>query len=288
MTFEDYCRQLRETGCYRTPDPLRRGLGDRLFGWSDLWYHARLMRVIFSASRYARQGRLDRDAWRRHSFAITRLVECCGARIEVTGLDNLLRLNGPAVCVSNHMSILDTFVLPALLIENQMATFVVKQSLMTYPVFGAIMRAVGPIAVGRANPREDLKTVMEEGVRRLQEGRVVMIFPQATRAPAFIPAQFNTLGLKLAQRAGVPLIPVALKTDFVQNGKWLKDFGRLDRRRQAVHVAFGAPLACDKGAGRDVHEKVIRHIATHLRAWGGEVREAAPQAAPEGSAPAPV
>jgi len=47
----------------------------------------------------------------------------------------------------------------------------------------------------------------------------VLIFPQTTRDLRFDPNKFNTLGIKLAKRAKVPVIPVAVKTDAWGMGK---------------------------------------------------------------------
>ena len=62
----------------------------------------------------------------------------------------------------------------------------------------------------------------------LKKNISVLIFLQTTRELRFDPKKFNTLGIKLAKRAKVPVIPVAVKTDVWGMGKWIKDFGRFD------------------------------------------------------------
>jgi len=85
------------------------------------------------------------------------------------------------------MSILETFVLPCLIQPHRDVTFVVKESLITYPLFGQVMRSRQPVVVGRDNPREDLKTVLEEGQKRLEANISIIIFPQTTRSVEFDP-----------------------------------------------------------------------------------------------------
>ena len=143
---------------------------------------------------------------------------------------------------------------------------IVKDSLLTYPVFGHVMRSRNPIAVGRSNPREDLKAVMEGGKERLGNGVSLIIFPQTTRTPAFDPAEFNTLGVKLARRADVPVVPLALVTDAWGTGKRFKDFGKIDPSK-AVHLAFGEPMRIE-GRGEAEHEAIIEFIQGNLKAWG--------------------
>jgi len=132
------------------------------------------------------------------------------------------------------------------------------------------MRSRDPIVVGRTNARDDLKAVLDGGAERLARGVSIVVFPQTTRTPIFDPAEFNTIGVKLAKRAGVPVVPVALKTDAWGNGRLIKDVGRIDPSRPA-HFAFGAPLRIS-GRGSEEHEEIVRHISDHLAAWGGTVK----------------
>jgi 1-acyl-sn-glycerol-3-phosphate acyltransferase len=156
-------------------------------------------------------------------------------------------------------------------------TFVVKEALLRYPVFGAIMRAVKPIAVQRQNPRKDLKLVLEEGRRLLAQNRSIIIFPQATRSVAFNAEAFNTLGVKLARKAGVPAVPVALKTDFQQNGRLIKEMGPV-RLKKTVHIQFGSPVSVE-GNGQTAHSQVVSFICRNLSRWGVEILPALPATA---------
>jgi 1-acyl-sn-glycerol-3-phosphate acyltransferase len=136
------------------------------------------------------------------------------------------------------------------------------------PVFGPIMRSRKPVLVGRTNPREDLKVVLEGGTEKLNSGQSIVIFPQSTRALVFNSEDFNSLGIKLAIKAGVPVIPIALKTDAWGIGRLVKEFGPIDRRKK-VHFAFGEPLTI-QGRGSDEHQKVVNFIQEHLAKWGTE------------------
>ncbi len=198
-------------------------------------------------------------------MAVLRALELVGVNIEITGTDFFKSLDGPCVFIANHMSTLETFVLPSIIAPFKDATFVVKQSLVEYPVFKHVMRSRNPITVGRSNPRDDLKAVLEGGADRLRAGISIIIFPQTTRTPAFDPASFNTIGIKLAKKAGVPAVPIALKTDAWSNGKCLKDYGRIFPVRR-VHFAFGKPIRIrDRGA--EEHASVIEFISSKLSAW---------------------
>jgi 1-acyl-sn-glycerol-3-phosphate acyltransferase len=162
-------------------------------------------------------------------------------------------------------------VLPTVIQPLKRVAFVVKKSLVEYPVFGHLMRARDPIVVGRTNPREDLKAVFEGGVERLRSGISIVVFPQRTRSPLFDPASFNSIGIKLAKKAQVPVVPLALKTDAWANGTLLKDFGRIDPSRP-VHFAFGEPQLV-QGCGAAEHQRVVEFIRGNLESWGGKVAQ---------------
>jgi len=257
-------------GVYRTA-PSRISLVSRIF--PELSLYARIAWIVFSGSRLAKRGRYGDAEWGANSIDSLRAFERVGGDIEVTGTDSFRGLDSPCVFIGNHMSTLETMVLPCMIVPFKKVTFVVKQSLVDYPVFKHIMRARDPITVGRTNPREDLKAVLEGGEERLKRGVSLVIFPQTTRTPVFDPAEFNTIGVKLAKRAGVPVVPIALLTDAWGNGKRLKEFGRIDPSKKA-HFAFGEPMTI-AGRGDEEHQKIIEFITGKLREWGGTVAERA-------------
>ena len=231
-------------------------------------FYPQLFRIIWKNSRRAVKGDYDGDDWANSSLDILRALENVGVRFEITGLDNLKGFEGPAVFIANHMSTLETFVLPCIIHPVKPVTFVVKKSLVSTPVFGPIMRSRDPIVVGRINPREDLKAVLNGGAKKIEQGVSIVIFPQSTRSAVFNPEEFNSLGIKLALKAGVPVVPLALKTDAWGTGKIIKDFGPVDKNKK-VFFAFGEPMKI-KERGAEEHQKVIDFIKDNLSQWAAQ------------------
>ncbi len=128
------------------------------------------------------------------------------------------------------------------------------------------MRARDPVGVSQTNPRADLVAMLEGGSQRLTQGTSMIVFPQGVRADSFEPREFNKVGIKMARRVDVPIVPFALKTDAWGNGAMVKDVGKIDPVRQ-VHFAFGEPIRIE-GRGTDQHEEVIRFIEEKLKLWG--------------------
>lgn len=196
-----------------------------------------------------------------------RLLESCGGRFHITGLENIRNCKGPVVFIGNHMSTLETMVLPFLIAQFMDCTFVVKDSLIKSWSFGPVIRSRDPIVVSRHNSREDLVIVMTRGREILAQGRSVVIFPQSTRRIVFNPDEFNSLGVKLAAKSGVQVIPFALKTDFWRNGRFVKDLGALDRKNRDVYFAFGQPMDVT-GSGKEENKAIVEFIRTNLSNWG--------------------
>ncbi len=250
-------------------DPERpRSLVSKIFLSPKFTFYPQFFCIIWTNSRKAKKGLYGGREWAESSLDVMRALENVGVQIEITGMANIGKFEGPAVFIGNHMSTLETMVLPCIIQPIKEATFVVKKSLLTMPVFGHVMKSRDPIVVGRVNPREDLKAVLEEGVKKLNDGTSIIVFPQSTRSEVFDPSEFNSLGTKLASRAGVPVVPIALKTDAWGNGKYVKEFGPVDITKK-VHFAFGEPMNIS-GRGTDEHEKVIRFIQEWLQEWSRE------------------
>ncbi len=248
--------------CYQTP-PDASSFWGRLFP-SFSFYTSFLANIYFS-SRKAQQGGYDDEAWRLSSLKVLQALERTGLQVSISGIEHLQALKTPCVLVGNHVSMMDTVIVPAIVAQETRMTFIIKESLMDYPVFKHVMRSRNPIALGRKNPREDLKKVFSEGQKRLEQGISVAVFPQTTRGTDFKPKQFNSIGVKLAQKAGVPVLPLALKTDAWTNGKLIKDLGKI-HPEVSTHFAFDAPITV-KGKGKEEHQQVIDFISRKLKEW---------------------
>jgi 1-acyl-sn-glycerol-3-phosphate acyltransferase len=248
---------------YRTP-PIRTGLVSRLL--PSLAFYVRVLTIVWKASWAAKRGHYDSLAWYHSSVATVRALEKTGCRFDITGLEHLQGIDGPCIFIGNHMSTLETFVLPSLIMPHGFdLTYVIKRSLVDYPLFGDVVNSRDPVVVNRVNPREDLKVVLEEGTLRLQQGRSLIIFPQHTRTVDFDPKQFNSIGIKLAQRTGAIVVPMALLTWAWSSGKMIKDFGPIFPSR-TIHFAFGKPFQVT-GKGQAEQQRVVDFIQESTDQW---------------------
>ncbi len=232
------------------------------------YFYLKLASIFAIANDWAIKGIYDDARWIESSHQIFKALEKAGVKICIEGTDNFKNLEKPVVFVANHMSSMETLVLPSIIHPVKRVLFVMKKELLDFPVFGPVTAAREPIVVGRANPREDLQIVINEGKRKLSEGKSIIIFPQKTRARTFTPKEFNSLGVKLAQRSDVPIVPVALVTDAWLPGKLIKDFGKINPER-TVRFSFGEPIEIN-GKPAEAHQKSIDYIKSKFIEWGKE------------------
>lgn len=228
-------------------------------------FYSGFISIAIRAARQAKRGAYSGADWARDSLEVLDRLESVGLDVTVERINVLRRMPSPGVFVANHMSTLETMILPGIIQPLMEVTFVVKKNLVKYPFFRHVMGSRDPILVGRVNPREDLRVVLEKGSERIRGGSSIIIFPQTTRSAGLDPEAFNSIGVKLAKRAQAPLVPVALKTDAWKQGRFVKEFGRIDPSRR-VWFSFGDPMTI-RGGGREQHERAVEYIIGKLKEW---------------------
>ena len=192
-----------------------------------------------------------------------------GGKIRIDGFERIKEADMPVVWVSNHMSSLETYLLPSLLTTWSRLMVVLKEPLAHYPLFGRVVRAVDPIRLKRENAMDDLRKVMTEGSAGLKNGRSALIFPQGKRMRRFDPESFNSLGAKLAARAGVPVVPLAVCMDFLRVGEWQRDLFASVHIGSTVRISCGEPIPSDLPQG-EIQARCRNFICAKLGEWQRE------------------
>lgn len=181
---------------------------------------------------------------RRWSRTVLWLLDrICHLRYEVEGLEHLP--HGHAVLLCNHQSTWETVALRGLLPDCQ--SWVLKRELLSVPFFGWALRRFQPIAIDRQAGRQALRRLLEEGVARLKQGDVVVVFPEGTRVAPGVMHRFNVGGSMLACRAMVPVVPVAHNAGVF----WAR--GRLLKLPGCIRLRIGAPILPDGRTAQEIN-----------------------------------
>jgi len=167
-----------------------------------------------------------------------------GLKLHVTGGENVPR-HGGAVLASNHVSYLD-FIFAGLGAHpsQRYVRFMAKDAIWKNPVAGPLMRGMKHIPVDREAGAESFRVALDA----LRGGEVVGIFPEATISRSFELKEFKSGAPRLAQDAGVPLLPtIVWGTQRMMTKGRPRDFSR----GKAVCVAVGTPIDVSAGADLD-------------------------------------
>ena len=267
-TLEMFREELLRTGAYRTP-PERKAPRPRAKSWwTTLTFTWGPFSVFPKCAVYEALGILNTDVWAHFCFRSVQTAEKFGIDDSFDGWENRAAYSGPVVYLSNHMSTLETILLPFTLLTYGPFNVVVKASLSHLPFLEKAAAHMGLVPIGRKSPREDLMTIFREGGGRIAAGNSFLIFPQGSRERVFARKGFSSIGAKLAEKAGVPVIPIAVKTDCEPtrpNGKgWFKDFGTVDPTKD-LRVRCGPPIS---GTSKEMHAASFAWIKKQLDEWG--------------------
>ncbi|MBE6954821.1 MAG: 1-acyl-sn-glycerol-3-phosphate acyltransferase [Ruminococcaceae bacterium] len=123
----------------------------------------------------------------------------------VSGRENIPE--GPAVICCNHSNLSDPIWVILGLWPEHMPACMAKKEVMQVPLLGALLRFLGAISVDRGNA--DLNAV-KQALKALKDGNNLLVFPEGTRVRPRKVVDAKTGAALLANRAGVPLLPVFL------------------------------------------------------------------------------
>jgi 1-acyl-sn-glycerol-3-phosphate acyltransferase len=148
------------------------------------------------------------------------VMKISGSKVNVSGQEYIP--DGPVVMVCNHEGDFD---IPALLasIEKPFG-FISKVEVKKAPIISSWMKVMNCVFIDRRNRQSAIKS-LREGAEFLRQGHSLVIFPEGTRSKGGPVAPFKVGGFRLAQDAGVPIVPISIKGTadvFEKNGRLIK------------------------------------------------------------------
>lgn len=183
------------------------------------------------------------------------LKTVCGLTYSVEGLENLPQ-NQACIIMSKHQSAWETITFRGIFPANQ--AWVLKRELMFLPVFGWALAVVQPIAINRKAGREAMKQVVEQGLLRLSQNRNVIIFPEGTRVAPGERKRYGIGGGLLAEKADVPVIPVAHNAGVFWKRRGLKKYPG------NIQVVIGPPIDTNGMSAAEITRQVEAWIESEM------------------------
>lgn len=181
----------------------------------------------------------------------------CFTRVRIEGIDrDGLPATGPLIIASNHLSnadapLIGSWLTPAL---GRRIHWLGKQEALEWPLLGWAMRQNGVFGIRRGAADVEAFRLAK---RILDEGHVLVVFPEGTRSPTGGLQEAKDGLAILALRTGAPILPVGIAdTDrFWPRGRPLWRVGGSVTMRVGRPFTLGAP-----GTGAD--RRAAQHAAT--------------------------
>lgn len=270
-TIEEFQAELQATGTYKTKDDHKAPKLAKKSWWTTVRFSWGVTSVFPKCGFYEPLGLLTQPMWGKFCFKSIQTAEALGMTVSVEGFENLRDLKEPAVILSNHMSTAETIMLPPILLAHRPLSYVAKASLAHLPFLEKAAAHMGMVPIGRVSPREDLVNMLKAGSEKLQGGSNFLIFPQGTRCEVFSRKKYSSIGAKIAEKAGSPIVPVVVDTRCQptrKSGFWkkiFKDMGTVDPS-MSVRIAIGPAIPV--GKSKDMHEAAFTWMADKIESWG--------------------
>jgi 1-acyl-sn-glycerol-3-phosphate acyltransferase len=218
-----------------------------MFGWTLIWSMIGILAMI-ADPRGKLFSFLARKCWSPQTLWIG------GVSVTVRG-DERIDWSRPYVICANHQSQIDIPLLFAHLPTG--IRFLAKRALFYIPIFGWMLAIARFIPVDRGNS-EKARRLIDRSALRMKKGPSLLVFPEGTRSPDGRVHPFKSGGFILGIKAGVPILPVAIRGTYDLVSKH-----HLNSRPGKVEVIIGSPIETDRldlTARNAIKEQTFRAI----------------------------
>ena len=210
----------------------------------------------------------DRTWFIRLTDAFGRLVWPLFGRVELRGLEHLQGLTGPVLLVANHVSnadppLIGSYVTPAV---GRRIYWLGKQEALDWPILGKLIAWNAVIGIRRGAGDVD---AFRTAKRVLDQGHVLIVFPEGTRSPSGALQGAKEGTTILALRSGARIVPIGVTGT---RAVWPRGQKVPHPGRRRIVLSVGEPFTVSvagSGADRrqaqvDATTEIMRRIAALL------------------------
>lgn len=166
---------------------------------------------------------------RARDISCLRIVQCVfkvilfisGVKTTVIGLENIPK-DEAVLFVGNHRSYFDVIISYSMM--PNLTGYVSKKKLKNIPILSSWMKRLYCLFLDRSDIKQGLKTIMD-AIAQAKSGTSIFIFPEGTRNIGEGILPFKEGSFKIAEKAGVKIIPVVQNNTasiFEDHLPWIK------------------------------------------------------------------
>jgi 1-acyl-sn-glycerol-3-phosphate acyltransferase len=206
-----------------------------------------LLSIIFFAPLKLRVGLVK--LWINYSLAL--LHYFCGLKYHIEGLENIPEHG--FILMSKHSSTWETIALQKFFAPM---VWVVKRELTRIPIFGWGLMAMNAIALNRGSGRKAIKQLIHESRKHMDQGRILMLFPEGTRVLPMEQKPFKLGGAIVSEKTGYAVLPIAHNAgEFWPRHSWIKWPG-------TIRLVIGKPIEPEGKKSDQIIEEVKQWITS--------------------------
>jgi len=198
------------------------------------------------------------DSFYRPLVSATKgIFRLLGLKFDVQG-QQYIPATGGAILAINHISYLDyTFAgLPPDRAGHRLVKYMAKDGIFKNPIAGPAMRAMGHISVNRDEGSEAFRA----GVRLLQSGELLGVFPEGTMSRSFELLPFKSGAVRMAAMAQVPIIPM-----ITFGGQRILGYEHRDLSRgKLIAITIGEPIHVERRGDAHGQTEELRAVMGRL------------------------
>ena len=148
----------------------------------------------------------DYSSLRLVQGAFKLIMFAAGTKLTVIGEENVPK-DRAVLYVGNHRSYFDVVMTYARC--PRLTGYIAKVEMLRYPLLRDWMKALYCLFLDRDDIKAGLKTILQ-GIEYIKNGISICIFPEGTRNHSDTMMPFKEGSLKMAEKTGCPIIPMAI------------------------------------------------------------------------------
>lgn len=192
-----------------------------------------------------------------------------GVRYRVHGEENLPSADDArrVILCPKHQSTWETFFFPSY--TSHPLAYVFKRELLRIPIFGWCMGRLEMIHIDRSQRADAWAKVAEQGLRLMDSGKWIIMFPEGTRGERGKKGKYKTGATRLAVATGAYIVPIAVTSARC----WPRR--SFSFRPGVIDVSIGQPVHAEGREPAELMDQVERWIEAEMRRLDPEAYQAA-------------
>lgn len=194
-------------------------------------------------------GLQHRISQRIVKLAFGKVLFLSGIKKKVIGVERVPK-DRSVLFIINHRGFFD--VILAFYTVPVLSGFVSKKEIAKVPGLRLWMRLIRCVFLDRENPREGIKAILK-GIENIKNGISMFISPEGTRNSGEGLLEFKPGSLKMAEKAGCPIVPVAITNAnkvFEDHLPWIKP--------AEMTIEYGEPIYIQE-LSKEARAKLLEH-----------------------------